>query len=130
MTVNKERVELLAQALESDQFQQCMGALRRQQILLGTWTHCALGVAIQTALNNGHQLDPVDLEMGEEWIWEAGTLPDSVMSWYGFDDNDPTVSIDEGDGPFDASVAAINDDGTDFWTIAQALRATYLKGEE
>ena len=50
MTVNKERVELWVQALESDGFKQCQNVMHVDD------KHCALGVAVVVALANGVQV--------------------------------------------------------------------------
>jgi hypothetical protein len=133
--VNKERVELFAQALESNQYVQCTKALRkparsidRDSIL--AWNHCAAGVAIDVALKNGFQLTPKQFRAGGElWLWNHGSLPEPIMDWYGFESVDPEIVIDDGDGPFKTEITGANDDGADFWTIAQAIRAQYLKEE-
>lgn len=129
MTVNKERVELLAQALESGDYQQCTGRLRHwyyeeneeegDRIL---YSYCAEGVAVQVALDN-------DAKLRKAWSTKNWWNPHPtkvIKEWYGF----PVlqyIRIDMGGGS--CALAIANDDGTDFWTIAQALRATYLKEE-
>ena len=135
MTVNKERVELFVQALESDGYIQCRQSLRRGRLtnlpnMDVQWTHCALGVAVDVALKHGLQRPERVLRANwETWLWNHGTLPAPVMEWYGFEDPDPEITIDEGVGPIVTSVAGANDDVSDFWTIAQAVRAQYLKDE-
>jgi hypothetical protein len=125
VTVNKKRVELLAQALESGDYEQCTGRLRSWYYGEGdrtVYSYCAEGVAIRVALDN-------DATLREDWDtrnWCIEHPSMKIKEWYGF----PVLSyirIDTGDGP--QPIAAVNDAGTDFWTIAQHLRATYLKEE-
>jgi hypothetical protein len=127
MTVNKERVELLCQALESDQYVQCKDALRTNDGFpcLGseiTFTYCALGVAIEVAVRNGLFVDQSRLDA---WYDIRSTLPSEVRGWYGFVDNNPEIIVDDDR----STVADANDVGFDFWTISQAIRATYLKDQ-
>jgi hypothetical protein len=136
--VNKERMELWVQALESDEYQQCTGSLFVAKYK--SWTtikgevcfaqqdhHCALGVAIAVALKNGmfngHPNPPDDV-----LVYNAGggELPSCVRIWYGLSTEDPPIRIDDNAD----KVSHFNDNGQSFWTIAQALRATYLKDEE
>jgi hypothetical protein len=137
--VNKERIELWVQALESDEYEQCTGSLfvgqnvyhrHCQDGKIGFTQqdlHCALGVGISVALKNGmfndHPNPPADV-----LVYNAGggALPDCVRTWYGIETEDPYIHIDN-----DADkVSHFNDNGQSFWTIAQALRAKYLKDEE
>lgn len=131
MTVNKERVELFARALESDKYHQCRGRLRSVNPFGGMEFNCALGVATHVALNNGlretlkkHHFTGEQLE---DYLFSGGTLDDLVQKWYGFEDNDVVIHNPR-DGEVD-SVPEVNDEGFNFWTIAQAIRAQYLKDE-
>jgi hypothetical protein len=122
MTVNKDRIELLCQALESERYVQCRHRLRTELVDTGKskWSYCALGVAIDVAVQNGLQIGPIRLE---NWYYDHGSLPWEVQMWYGFEDSNPDITLDD----FDTAVASANDDGADFWTISQAIRARYLK---
>jgi hypothetical protein len=135
MTVNKERVELWAQALESEKYVQCHGAMKLEPgekspylgespILLNQVRHCVLGVAEEVARLNDLQVP---------FASTSGVWPDAVIEWYGFDDPDPLLVIEgeeyEGGGTF--SVSYINDvHRLPFWDIAQLIRATYLKDDD
>lgn len=96
MNVNKERVELFAQALESDQYQQCTAALRKRlpnETGTGmTQFHCVIGVGIAVALANGCKIP-------EYWgnPFDDFALPEFIQEWYGFDSHDPALSIDSED---------------------------------
>jgi hypothetical protein len=130
MTINKERVELFAQALESDRYRKCSTYLRA----VGRYPNgdlveynCALGVATHVALDNGLRQQLPLLRRTEGDLFLGGGLATPVRHWYGFLFDDPPV-VDPEDGCHD-SVTGLNDAGRDFWTIAQALRAEYLKDE-
>lgn len=126
MEANKERVELWAQALESDRYQQCYGELRLAVLegfdISRTKTlHCALGVGIAVALANGCE---------DQYAWHDVRFGPEVLAWYGFDhwNHDVLLKIDD-----DQLVGAIhvNDElKLSFWEIAQAIRATYLKDDD
>jgi len=121
MTVNKDRVELLCQALESGRYIQCRNRLRRTPLgLVQRWSYCALGVAIDVAVQNGLQVTFNEIE---NWYYLCGDLPREVQEWYGFEDFNPDIVLDGDELP----IATANDDGADFWTISQAIRARYLK---
>ena len=129
MTVNKERVELFAKALEGEGYTQCTKQLQLHTVG-GMEMNCALGVAIHVALNNGlradlRKLGVLDMFFEEERVWQSADLTPCVMDWYGFETPDPWIVIDDNDMP----ITSANDSGHDFWTIAQAIRAEYLKDE-
>jgi hypothetical protein len=130
MTVNKERVELFAQALESGRYRKCSSYLRTVGLHPNGYTveyNCALGVATHVALDNGLREELPRRSHAEDNLFIGGGLAALVQNWYGFPFDDPSV-IDPEDGCHD-SVTGLNDAGRDFWTIAQALRAEYLKDE-
>lgn len=119
MTINRERVELWAQALESDGYKQCTGQLRCTPKHSDQPMHCAEGVAMAVAEMHGVRIYPVD--------WRMSNMPPRVYQWYGITGN---VTVDhEEQGRM--TVIAANDNGRmSFWDIAQLLRAKYVKGEE
>jgi hypothetical protein len=118
VTLNKERVELFLAALENGKYLQCRGALRD-----GLMYRCALGVAVEVALDNGlrEELGP----QRSEWLFEDVQLDPLVVDWYGFGSIDPSIEIDDY-----VPVSTANDAGYSFWDIAQAGRATWLKDQE
>ena len=123
MTVNKDRVELLCQALESERYVQCRNRLRQPLLSLDEkWSYCALGVAIDVAVQNGLQISPIGLE---DLYYNHSSLPWEVRIWYGFENSNPDIWVDE----YETAIASANDDGNDFWTISQAIRARYLKDD-
>lgn len=116
MTVNKDRVELWAQALESDGYKQCRGNLRLQQ---NYPMHCAEGVAMAVAEMHGVQINRDE--------WDETCMPPQVSRWYGL----PAVAfVDHGDMGRMTVIAANDMAHLSFWEIAQLLRAKYVKGEE
>lgn len=123
MTVNRERMELWAQALESDKYVQCKGNLRMEARGIesgdmATW-HCAVGVGMAVAEAHGVKIER------REWLNKSG-IPDRVLDWYGLKGN-PWLNLDDGRH---SSVIGANDRlGLPFWDIAQALRATYVKDQ-
>ena len=122
--MNKDRVELLCQALESERYVQCRNRLRQPLLSLDEkWSYCALGVAIDVAVQNGLQISPIGLE---DLYYNHSSLPWEVRIWYGFENSNPDIWVDE----YETAIASANDDGNDFWTISQAIRARYLKDPE
>ena len=132
-TLNKDRVELFLAALESGKYAQCAGKLRIRASEEGPEQNCALGVAIHVALDNG-----LRAELSWKWghpqsgdhLFISGTLHPRVANWYGFDDPDPILIEPAGPYQLVTSVSRLNDDGKDFWTIAQMSREQWLKDQE
>jgi hypothetical protein len=134
MTVNKERVELWAQALESEKYVQCYGALKLEPwqklshteqsepdpLTVNQVRHCVLGVAMEVARLNGLRFVQTS----------SSVLPEKVSEWYGFDGADPDPVIKREDGTFTAISAANDVQKLPFWNIAQLIRANYLKGDD
>jgi hypothetical protein len=93
MSVNKERVRLWVEALESGNYEQTRAVLRATQygpdgMDTGRFAYCCLGVAIEVAKANGCQVgaDPFDY---------GGVLNREVSDWYGFFLPDPPVGYEE-----------------------------------
>lgn len=142
MTVNKERIELWAQALDSGEHEQCVGSLRRfgfpPEGGYRTEKNCALGVGILVAMANGCELP--------NFTWEeASRMPIKVAMWYGLPSTDPQLGLTEEDlqfSPDDSywnltckgqstdgwrNVISINDAmRLPFKIIAELLRRTYV----
>jgi hypothetical protein len=149
--VNKERILLWVEALESGQYQQERSALRQGD------GYCCLGVACEVAIANGLPLEvkpvvaPLNVDASHAiWLYDGSQtyLPRAVGEWFGFGDGGwfgegrlPPVDLSEsfvhnphvGVDVLGNNVAAgtANDSlGWDFATIAAALRKMYLEGEE
>lgn len=138
MTVNKERVKLLVDALRSGDFEQANNMLRTKND-----TYCCLGVACEVARLNGIGIEWDKKEQGcdcedcrdNRWNFNGSNeaLGSDVADWYGFPvdgafANDPQIGDDE----FGNAVSMIraNDDlGWDFKKIADAVEKKYLKGD-
>jgi hypothetical protein len=135
-TVNRERVQLLVDALRSGRFEQGVG-----QLVNKDGEYCCLGVACVVARENGLALEtgtddedvvafglgPVD---SPEWIEDSdfAHLPRSAMEWYGFDDTCP--DLDDGTGGRFKSAVELNDQlGYNFNRIADAFERTFLRDE-
>lgn len=119
MTVNRERVELWAQALESDGYKQCTGALRWALKLSDQPMHCAEGVAMAVAEMHGVRIYPVE--------WSVSVMPLRVYQWYGLTGN---VTVDHEEQGRMTVIAANDTALLSFWDIAQLLRAKYVKEEQ
>jgi hypothetical protein len=146
--INKERMELWIQALEQDRFTKCTGYLRTPDVLdkirnVTSYRHCALGVGIQVALENGlfsgHPLEHDKSFQSTLFVSSGGFLPIAVQGWYGLDDSNPGVNLDGerwgisvlNDGAIEITNDGIVEGTTEvtFWDIAQLMRATYLKDD-
>lgn len=129
---NKERVQLLIDALESDQFTQGIGALERYPDVYGEnpltrVENCCLGVACRVAMANGLDL-PTERVFSDRvrFADETGFLPWQVREWFEFDTSDPALwTSDEYD---EQSTAVGMNDGrvADFRGIASAFKRTYI----
>lgn len=104
--MNKERIQLLVDALRSGQFKQGRGRLAGLEVREGvldkeTRRYCCLGVACEVAVANGldipvnHRDDGGVSGYGEEH--ETAVLPFVVMEWYGFDAQNPLLLNRSGD---------------------------------
>ncbi|HEY6074351.1 MAG TPA: hypothetical protein VIV15_13420, partial [Anaerolineales bacterium] len=88
----------------------------------GPQMHCALGIGVLVAMEQGvPEYDELD-----HWIWHECDLPWRVMQFYGLESVNPLITID-GDR---RAITSHNDNNKhSFWTIAQAMRAEFLKDE-
>jgi hypothetical protein len=145
--INKERVQLLVQALRSGDYTQTTGALCRVADN-GTKSYCCLGVACEIAIANGLPLTLSDNRDSRSPTIQfdgcGGYLPDSVRYWYGFDANNPLISVAAAEvnlGPCgcdscrakqaQVGAAAANDNyAATFEQIAAGFEAAYLTDQE
>lgn len=143
MTVNRERVLLLADALKSGRYRKGMSRLH---YIPGndadSW--CCLGVASDIAIRNGLDITRVIVQdvylQGSKEVFGGHTRDEylcaAVREWYGFDEANPEL---RSAGGMTVSAASWNDTGApedgkgqreqDFTEIAAAFRRTYC-GEE
>jgi hypothetical protein len=152
--VNRERVQLWVEALESGEFEQGSGQLQIRLSLndkgetTDKATYCCLGVAIEVALRNGYTPQLVQGIVNpymESYEHLNTALWPGVVAWYGFEktEQDPYIGIwhnDDGEyrtkNPGDTfeweslSASDANDEHhLNFQQIAAGLRAKYL-GED
>lgn len=106
----RQRVQLLVDALEGDRFLQGSGHLAYREFLpkanastddayCGRMRHCCLGVACEIAIEHGLDVHRVSRKHWDERIevleynGNAAFLPESVQQWYGFSDPNPAVAV-------------------------------------
>jgi hypothetical protein len=133
VTVNKERVQLLVDALRSGEFAQHAGSLRgpvgRKR------SYCCLGVATEIALRNGLVVkkDPAtDGRFGGQ-PWEQGyqIMCPPVADWYGFDGGNPLlVGVNAGEPSREVASTWNDDHHLGFKAIADAFERTYITTHE
>lgn len=138
--VNRDRVQLLVDALESDEFEQCKGSLRLLQSD-GTYAYCCLGVATEVALRHGLSMEVADKynlyakeEPSSVWNHSNGQmLADEVVEWYGFEGRTPELKgvVSYIDGVKRGHPAHQWNDSYDanFRQIADMFREKYLAPE-
>jgi len=131
VTVNKERVQLLVDALRSGEFAQAQGALRRADIFQreSGFRYCCLGVATEIALRGGLEVhsDHYDAEYGlRPWDQDHQIMCRPVFEWYGFDDGSPALtSVSTGETH---QAATWNDEyEASFDDIADMFESTYIR---
>jgi hypothetical protein len=98
MQVNETNMRLWFAALRSGEFRQGPGYLKKIESN-GTSTYCCLGVACETAMRHGVELETknVDEADGSVFVQFNGTgseLPLEVMQWLGLVRSAPMVSQD------------------------------------
>jgi hypothetical protein len=127
---NRENLQLWVEALEREEYPQIQGDLR-QELDTGQTGYCALGVGVLIALEQGvEEVDVSDLPpslrklFGFVSVWDFGQFSPKIANFYGVELS-PEIIIDGEE----TDVADANDKGQSFFTIAQALRARYLKDE-
>lgn len=120
MSVNKERVELLCQALESGTFRQGSGCLRNGD------KYCCLGVACGVS-GLGEWKEVIENDGVFEYLGGHSFLPNRVIEWYGFNSHNPGIKLRWDDSCTMSQANDVYD--LSFAEIAVALRRTYLGTE-
>ena len=119
----KDRVELLARALESGKYEQTNGLLRQDGP--NGWQYCCLGVAcdLYHEKTERGQWDSDTFLAGGGTQSSSTELVEEVREWYGFLDMNPALVVKDGtpDENHDRA-AGLNDGGWSFEEIAQGLR--------
>lgn len=129
---NKERVQLLVDALRSGEYTQTTGELERDG------RNCCLGVACRVAIKNGLDVAVNILDGEVRYDGNGAQLPNSVKAWYDFEGSDPYIQVSPDDvdeenkdfarTPVYATTA--NDDfDLDFNKIADAFERTYINAD-
>lgn len=126
--MNHERALLLAEALESGQYEQGYGSLENHRA--ETPRLCCLGVACRVALAGGVDMTVrMDDLLDVIFNGQDTCLPSSVQDWFGFHDCEGTFRDDDlVDEKFGGrhSLAALNDSGKyDFLAIASIIRENW-----
>lgn len=117
--VNKARIELWCEALESGRYHQGGGVLRNRT------GYCCLGVACDVMDSTRWTPPDTSEDVIYTYEHEASFLPQSVVEWYGLDGQSPLAIARDG---CRWKLATMNDAMLlSFETIAEALRRTYLQ---
>lgn len=123
MSVNREHVQLLVDALRSGEYPQFRGALHK--INDG---FCCLGVACEVAIKHGLVVTKGQLDGSSDYITydnDSACLPRSVVEWYGFEVANPWLITD--DFAFPMAAAVVNDSmNKTFNEIADLFEGTFL----
>lgn len=141
MRPNVEVIELWAAALESGEYNQTKGTLRRltptggddnEMLPVG---YCCLGVLCELAVKAGviPPAEPKIYTFGADKEWSVARyddgheahLPARVQNWAGLSNPDPLVDYISSDVGREA-LSFLNDTGTAFPDIAAAIRKTWL----
>lgn len=87
MTIIQERVQLLVDALRSEEFKQ-----GREWLRVGD-RYCCLGVACEVAIRNGLEVE-VEGNPGGTFKYDGcpDFLPAAVRDWFGFAHRDPLIA--------------------------------------
>jgi len=108
---NKTNLRRWVSALRSGQYQQGQGFMRKNG------KYCCLGVAMDLAIANGVVCEP-------NW-GSTSTIPDSVNAWFGIKGSGLNKKL-FGDAAFySSSPSYLNDHGTSFNEIANAIEHNY-----
>lgn len=125
MMPNKERLQLLVNALRSGEYTQGKNVLAKPNID-GKMCYCCLGVACKVAIDNGLEIEVDDSikDAPVEFDGDRTVLPQSVQTWYGFDRDDPELINDQ---QVYINATYSNDTlGYTFDQIADAFERVYL----
>lgn len=126
MSLNKENVRKLVEALRSGKYKQTTNYLTK--IANGEQSHCCLGVACLVAKENGVF---VDVQVVGDDAWQTVKyngdgllLPGGVVQWYGFTSTTPDIKAPN--GAVSPATIANDDLGWDFNQIADGFERMYL----
>lgn len=112
--INKEHMEAWVAALESGDYEQCRGALRRINWIEDQTTYCTLDILVDVASK----------DTGRD-LWRSATPSHSALRWLA-GDNTCVVTLPDDEG-YQSAVVHLNDNrGKTFPELAQMLRKEYL----
>ena len=126
-TCNRENMQQLVDALESDEFEQTAGVLRHDD------KFCCLGVACQISGVGAWELLTTGYAYRALNDWSISVLPMEMVEWLGLKNNDSANALPvdskymDDNGDYMESAMCMNDNGSTFAEIAKALRDTYLE---
>jgi hypothetical protein len=129
VTVNKERVQLLVDALRSGEYRQAQGKLRTEF----NGGYCCLGVATKIALDHGLEVETINdvnnTLRGQPWDQLYQVMCPTVVAWYGFDTGNPTLTGPGEHGLIMSDQASYWNDyhGAGFAQIADMFENTYIR---
>lgn len=125
MTVNKERVQELVDALRSGQYTQGNGQLRRV-LAHDDSRYCCLGIACEISRVGqfAHESSSTYYPFGNESSGSGTHLPRPVKDWYGFASDDPQIRL--ANGQLVAAIYANDSLRLSLNEIADAFERTYL----
>lgn len=129
---NLERIALLADTLDSPEFEQATETLRTPDNRF-----CCLGVACELARRGGAGIEWTALRDeadGRIIRWsidgEQAHMPPEVWQWFGFPGNNPRIKTGGGEPAYGTTMTSANDSmRLTFPEIADALRRTYGIGK-
>lgn len=132
---NTAVIEKWVEALESDEYEQVTGRLKRNTNS-GVVGHCCLGVLCELAVKEKvitpswtYQHRPND-DPYYSFASSEHALPAAVANWAGVYASDPVLYEDTDGGRVGHHASIWNDEyGRDFHQIAQLIRNTYLENE-
>jgi hypothetical protein len=135
MTVNKERVQLLVNALRSGDYIQGFGALEYEDPNDKKVKNCCLGVACRVAQKHGSEVVlgsgsrlPVGSKFADYVTFDNSDayLPERVRNWFGFALSSPVLQVNNRNH----LAAYVNDTRKyNLRDIADAFERTYLMNE-
>lgn len=160
MAVNKDRVQLLVDALRSDNFHQGRDALEYVDDS-GITRNCCLGVACRVAMANGVELTAVPSKIDFTTLDNGANAPKVIFAstrtygssvnfasqdtygssvnfitpeaikWFGFDSGDPVIEVKIGGKLISKTATEANDTHSlSFAEIADGFERTYLTESE
>ena len=118
--MNQEIKTLWVQALRSKTYTQGQGDLRHNNDFCCLGVLCNLAVEAEIVNQN-----PCEFEGNTRYYYgeheTTGYLPNEVMKWAGLLDDNPFIKL----GERVREIATLNDEGTDFETLANLIEAQF-----